>query len=365
MTETPHVDRLEGLQRFWRERAWGSGRQKIVTVSALAVLGLAGWQLSHRPAPPPPPLAPRAVTALGRLTPMGGVVSLSTAAGNSGGSEVVEKWLVPEGATIRRGQLLGFLSSWASLRNSVVQAENQLALSEAKLAQVDAGARQGARLKAEADLKAEQVVIPYLKISQQKSVELFKAGAISEEELGKADAALAQGQANIQALKGTLYDNLTVRPVDRQVALADVAVAKASLAQARSQLRNAEIRSPLDGRLLRIYSWPGMKETDQGLAQAGQIGAMQVWAQVFQSDIPQVRSGQPVEIWPESGGFSGKLQGRVQNITGEVSDRDLFSVNSNNNVNARVVLVKINLTPADSSRLAKLSGLNVNVRFLP
>lgn len=108
-----------------------------------------------------------------------------------------------------------------------------------------------------------------------------------------------------------------------------------------------------------------MKETDQGLAQAGQIGAMQVWAQVFQSDIPQVRSGQPVEIWPESGGFSGKLQGRVQNITGEVSDRDLFSVNSNNNVNARVVLVKINLTPADSSRLAKLSGLNVNVRFLP
>jgi len=196
-------------------------------------------------------------------------------------------------------------------------------------------------------------------------VELFKAGAISEEELGKADAALAQGQANIQALKGTLYDNLTVRPVDREVALADVAVAKANLAQARSLLRNAEIRSPLDGRLLRIYSWPGMKETDQGLAQAGQIGAMQVWAQVFQSDIPQVRRDQPVEIWPESGGFSGKLEGRVREITGVVSDRDLFSVNSNNNVNARVVLVKIDLTPADSSRLAKLSGLNVNVRFLP
>jgi HlyD family secretion protein len=108
-----------------------------------------------------------------------------------------------------------------------------------------------------------------------------------------------------------------------------------------------------------------MKETDQGLAQAGQIGAMQVWAQVFQSDVPRVRRGQSVEVWPESGGFSGRLMGTVQEITGEVSARDLFSVNANNNVNARVVLVKIDLSPDDSARLANLSGLNVNVRFQP
>ncbi|KEF42482.1 MAG: DevB secretion protein [Cyanobium sp. CACIAM 14] len=364
MTDTPRVDRLDGLQRL-RRQAWGSRRRKVVTVSLLAVLGLASWQLSHRPAPPPPPLAPRAVTALGRLTPRGGVVPLSTASGNSGGSEVVAKWLVPEGAIIRRGQLLGILSSWASLREGVLQAETQLALSEAKLAQVDAGTRQGARLKAEADLRAEQVLIPYLRISREKSVELFKAGAISEEELGKADAALARSKANVLALKGTLEDSLTVRPVDREVALAELSVSRATLAQARSQLRNAEIRSPLDGRLLRIYSWPGMKETDQGLAQIGQVGAMQVWAQVFQSDVPRIRRGQPVEVWAESGGFSGRLKGTVQEITGEVSARDLFSVNSNNNVNARVVLVKIDLSPGDSSRLARLSGLNVNVRFLP
>jgi HlyD family secretion protein len=365
VTDTTSVDKVTELKRFWRQRAWGTTRQKAVTVMGLTVLGLASWQLTHRPAPPPPPLAPRAVTALGRLTPSGGVVPLSTAAGSSGGSEVVAKWLVQEGAAIQRDQLLGFLSSWSSLRAAVIQAESQLALSETKLAQVDAGARAGERAKAEADLKAEQVVIPYLEISQQKSVELYQSGAISEEELGKADAALARGLANIQALKGTLFDTLTVRPADRQVAVAELAVARANLEQAQSQLKNAEIRSPLDGRLLRIYSWPGMKETDQGLAQIGQIGAMQVWAQVFQTDIPQLRRGQRVEVWAESGGFSGKLEGTVQEITGEVSARDLFSVNANNNVNARVVLVKIDLSPSDSSRLAKLSGLNVNVRFQP
>jgi hypothetical protein len=32
-------------------------------------------------------------------------------------------------------------------------------------------------------------------------------------------------------------------------------------------------------------------------------------------------------------------------------------------VNARVVLVKLNLSPADRERVTRLSGLNVTVRF--
>jgi len=92
---------------------------------------------------------------------------------------------------------------------------------------------------------------------------------------------------------------------------------------------------------------------------------MQVWAQVYQTDVQRVRTGQAASIWAESGGFNGRLQARVGEITGEVSNRDLFSINANNNVNARVVLVKLNLSQADSKRLANLTGLNVNVRFAP
>jgi HlyD family secretion protein len=272
---------------------------------------------------------------------------------------------VPEGAEVRRGQLLGLLSSWYELEQSRQQAEAQVLLDRAKLEQVVAGARTGERAKAVADLQAEQVVLPYLEISQNKSVQLFKEGAISEEELGKARSALAQGQARIQALRGGVKDALTVRPVDIQVARSQLQVSEAGLGQAIKQLENAEIRSPLDGRLLRIYSWPGMKETDQGLAQLGRVTEMQVWAQVFQTDIPRVRPGQRATIWAESGGFNGQLQATVNEITGEISNRDIFSINANNNVNARVVLVRLNLSPTDSKRLAKLTGLNVNVRFAP
>lgn len=357
--------RLRSLSEQFHQRCWQTRGQRLLTISVAAGLLFIGWQLRPKAPPPPPPLTTRLVTALGRLTPRGGVVTLSIAAGNSGGSQTVKRWLVSEGATVRRGQLLGLLSSWAELEQSRRQAEAQVLLDRARLEQVLAGSRSGERAKAVADLRAEQVVLPYLEISQNKSQQLFKEGAISEEELGKARSALAQGQARIEALRGGVKDALTVRPVDIQVARSQLTVSEAGLGQAIKQLENAEIRSPLDGRLLRIYSWPGMKETDQGLAQLGRVQDMQVWAQVFQTDVARLRLGQRASVWAESGGFSGKLQATVSEITGEVSNRDIFSINANNNVNARVVLVKLNLSPADSKRLANLTGLNVNVRFEP
>lgn len=357
--------RLRSLLDLFRSRCWQTQRQRVITVSVATGLVVVGWQLRPQAPPTPPPLAPRTVTALGRLTPRNGVVTLSIAAGNSGGSETVRRWLVSEGSLVKRGQLLGLLSSWDQLEQSRQQAEASVVLDRAKLAQVIAGARAGVRAQAVADLKAQQIVLPYLEISQSKSVQLYNEGAISEEELGKARSALAQGMARIKALKGGVQDALTVRPVDIAVARAQLQVSEAGLGQAIKQLENAEIRSPLDGRLLRIYSWPGMKETDQGLAQLGSVGEMQVWAQVYQTDVSRIRPGQLATVWAESGGFDGRLQARVGEITGEVSNRDIFSINANNNVNARVVLVKLNLSPDDSRRLARLTGLNVNVRFAP
>ena len=108
-----------------------------------------------------------------------------------------------------------------------------------------------------------------------------------------------------------------------------------------------------------------MKEGGDGLAIIGRTDRMQVWAQVFQTDVSRLVIGQRATITAESGGFKGKLQARLNSIIGIVSERDLFSIAGNNDVNARVVLVKLNLEPADISKVTRLSGLNVTVRFDP
>jgi HlyD family secretion protein len=57
------------------------------------------------------------------------------------------------------------------------------------------------------------------------------------------------------------------------------------------------------------------------------------------------------------------MTGRVEAIIGNVSERDLFATNANNDVNARVVLVKLNIDPQYQPQVEQLSGMNVTVRF--
>jgi HlyD family secretion protein len=106
-----------------------------------------------------------------------------------------------------------------------------------------------------------------------------------------------------------------------------------------------------------------MKETNEGLAIIGRTNQMQVWAQVYQSDLKRLRIGQAATVRAESGGFSGTVNARLASIVESISNRDIFSINGNNDVNARVVLVKLNVDNADQKRISRLSNLNVIVRF--
>lgn len=296
-----------------RAPSWIGKRRRLLLIVTLGGLLVAGWVVL-RPKPAPKPQAPlrQDVTALGRLTPDGGLVNLSIPAGSVGGSEVVGRWFVGEGDPIRKGQVLARLSSWDQLEASVREAR--------------------------ADLRATQVLLPSLEFSQKRARELFRDGGISEQELGEV-------QSNVISKR------------------ADIDSSQAALERAQTQLAAAEVLSPLDGNLIRIYSWPGMKETDEGLALIGRADRMQVWAQVFQTDVNRLRIGQPAVVTAESGGFKGSINARLASIISQVSERDLFAITGNNDVNARVVLVKLDLDPADRRRVERLSGLNVIVRF--
>ena len=254
----------------------------------------------------------RSITALGRLTPRGGNVKLAVAAGVSGGNQIVTKWMVEEGDTISEGQTLAYLSSYQELSTAIESAEENLRLSRS--------------------------LLPFLEISRKKAKELLNRGSLSQEEYTKTITAL-------KTRKSEVLSN------------------EAELQRARNNLDSSIVKSPLNGQLIKIYSWPGMKPTDDGLAIAARTSDMQVWAQVFQTDIGEISQGQLATVKAESGGFDGELNATVRSIIGEVSERDLFAVSGSNDINARVVLVKLDLEPSDRSKVRQLSGLNVTVTF--
>ena len=286
--------------------------RKAIIIAGVVAAGAVGWN-AVKPKPSPPAVAVQAkqVTAMGRLTPEGSLIPLSVPAGSGGGNETVQQWFANEGDRITKGQPLVRLSSYDELQSAVVQAESKL-----------------------------------------KSTGHSSRFCRSARHAGKA----VRGRSHLGGGAG----QTTASILEKQ---ADVAAARAAVEQARSQLATAEVRSPLNGRLIRIYSWPGMKQSEEGLAVIGRTNSMQVWAQVFQTDINRLRIGQAATIAAETGGFDGEIGATLKSIIGRVSQKDLFSAAANNDVNARVVLVKLDIDQKFQKELSNLSGLNVIVRF--
>ncbi|MGL6340974.1 MAG: biotin/lipoyl-binding protein, partial [Waterburya sp.] len=86
------------------------------------------------------PIVPK-VTALGRLEPEAEVIKLSAPLALDG--DRIAKLLVEESDRVKAGQVIAILDSKNRLQDAVQQAQKQVRVSEAKLAQVKAGAKLG------------------------------------------------------------------------------------------------------------------------------------------------------------------------------------------------------------------------------
>jgi HlyD family secretion protein len=159
--------------------------------------------------------------------------------------------------------------------------------------------------------------------------------------------------------RGTLDQIAEVRSVDVAVALAELEDAKAAVQQAKAQLNLAYVRSPRAGQILKIHTWPGEIIGNQGIVELGRTDQMYAIAEVYETDIHKVRLGQRATI--TSAGFTGNLQGTVDEIGLQIGKKDVLGTDPVADVDARVVEVKIRLNPTDSQRVTDLTNLKVKV----
>ncbi|QDL09693.1 HlyD family secretion protein [Brasilonema octagenarum UFV-E1] len=124
------------------------------------------------------------VTALGRLEPNGEIIKLSAPASAEGSR--VEQLLVREGTKVKQGQLVAILDSRDRLSAAVAEAQEQVRVAQANLAQTKAGAKKGeidaqkaaiARLQAQQDTEvlAQQATIARLEAEKNTQIEAQKA----------------------------------------------------------------------------------------------------------------------------------------------------------------------------------------------
>ncbi|MGH2416638.1 MAG: HlyD family efflux transporter periplasmic adaptor subunit, partial [Microcystaceae cyanobacterium] len=163
----------------------------------------------------------------------------------------------------------------------------------------------------------------------------------------------------VNAAKATLDEVTEVRPVDVAIAQAELDRSKAGVFQARANLDLAYVRTPQAGQVLKIYTWPGEVVAEKGIVAIGKTDRMYAIAEVYETDVYQIRLGQRATI--TSKGFDGKLSGTVEETGLQIGKKNVLNTDPAADVDARVVEVKICLDPASSQKVSHLTNLQVNV----
>ncbi|MGF1935804.1 MAG: ABC exporter membrane fusion protein [Nostoc sp. ChiQUE02] len=396
-----------------------------IVVYGISQFGLVGKTEKSEPIETTPKI--QKVAALGRLEPEAEVISLFAPLALDG--DRIAKILVKEGDRVQVGQVVAILDARDRLQTAVLQAQQQVRVAQAKLAQVQAGAKvgeinaqqasverlqaqfqgdktaqqevifrieaqwEGDRIAQEATIKKLEAELKNAEAEYQRYQQLYSQGAVSNslydtkgltvetakqqvdeakavlnrinttasKQLAEAKAALARtnatGSKQVSEAKATLTSIAEVRPVDVAAAKTEVENAIATLKHAQTELVGAYIKAPMAGQIIKIHTRVGEKISDSGIADLAQTDQMMAIAEVYQTDIGKVKLGQQAVI--SSQAFPGELRGTVAQIGLQVNRQNVFSNQPGENLDSRVVEVKIRLNPKDSKRVAGFTNLQV------
>jgi HlyD family secretion protein len=175
------------------------------------------------------------------------------------------------------------------------------------------------------------------------------------------DRIITTGVKQIRQAEATLNQVVEVRPVDLQIAQAEVDKAIANLQQAKMSLNQVYIKSPITGQILKIHTRVGEKIGNFGLLELAQTSDMVAVAEVYQTDIDKVKLGQEAIITSQA--FSGELKGTVSQIGLQVTQQKVFSSQPGENLDRRVIEVKITLDSHDSKQVSHLTNLQVQIEI--
>lgn len=190
---------------------------------------------------------------------------------------------------------------------------------------------------------------------------LQRINSTAKKELAQAQVALdrikSTSNKQIREAKAILNSIMEVRTVDIEAVKTEVENAMATLKQKQTDLAETYIKAPIAGQILKIHNRVGEKIGSNGIADLAQTKQMMAVAEVYQSDISKIKLKQSVVI--TSQGFTGELKGTVAQIGLQVNRQNVFSNQPGENLDRRVIDVKIRLDPEDSKKVAVLTNLQV------
>ncbi len=335
----------------------------LLALAIVAVLG--GWQLFGRTTAKPgkpaalPPVA--VASALGRVEPASRIRKVAPPDFLS--NPRLEALLVEEGSMVQAGELLGWFAGRDKALAAGRRAEAALERATAELVKVKAGAKSGELLAAEARERRAAAHEAKARRDADRARQLRTQRIVAPSEAEEKIAALEMAQAELRAAQQEHTALAEVRAVDVAVAEAAVAEARAAVAQAQTEVTVQEIRAPIAGTVLRVAVWPGEAADTKGVLELADLSAMNVVAEIYETDAAALREGQAAEILVP--GRTERLRASVQQVGWMVKKKEVHGTDPVADIDGRVVEVRLRLEPEGARLLERMTNRKVQVVIEP
>lgn len=325
-------------------------RLLILLLVILVVAACVGALVLHRTPTPvaasPIPNQTANVGCLGRIEPQDGVMTLG-ARSLSGQPSLVAQVLVNEGDEIQPGQVLAFLNSRDELLAQWKQAEANISLSQARLEQVQTGAKPGDLKAQEADVARLKAELANAETENRRREGLFESGVTSKSDVELSRTQLESARQQLQQSQQRLNSLSEVRQVDVTVADAEVQTATADALRAKAAYEASVIRSPFQGHVIKIHTFPGEEVGEKGIMEIAK-NTMYVFAEVPEEDVRRVKVGERATVTADS--VSQPMYGTVEFVAMKVARDDVLHIDPASLSDTRVVEAKIRLDQDDRAR---------------
>jgi HlyD family secretion protein len=136
---------------------------------------------------------------------------------------------------------------------------------------------------------------------------------------------------------------------------------RAKLAAAAATLDLSLVKSPKKAQVIAIHAQPGERIGVDGIVEIGQTDTMYAVAEVYETDVAEVKPGQTAII--SSPALREPVTGRVKSIGLKVGRIDVLGMDPIAQADARVVEVDILLD--DTELVRSLTNLQVEVEIKP
>jgi HlyD family secretion protein len=314
----------------------------------------------------------------------------------------IEKLSAKQGDEVAKDAILALLASRkdrelerdlvaSQLREARAQRAAIDVAGKAKIAVIDAQIAQLQSGRVD-DLKAQDAKIAALSLQSQVAhdnwnrLKGLQRTPVSAQDLETSELVYRQAESELTAARairdktdksyahnGLLLDakrKAAVAELEESLKRVPLESVERNLSIAERRLDATRVKAPVAGRIMKVISHEGDATGNQPMFQLADTRAMVVIAEVYETDIKELDawlSESPGRATITSRALEKPLTGEVRRdqVTRMIAKNDLFSMNPREDIDRRVVEVRVDIQPDSLELAARYVGLEVEVEFQP